>query len=152
VTRSVRRDDVGEDTASTDTPGAHVWWLITDATVPHARCVLNVNEMPAGSGHLLHRHPHADQVLYLARGHGWQLTETGNYEAHEGDAVYVARGDWHGFYNPGPDRLTLVSVYPEVPSGAAAGYEQHPDAASLQPTQRITRRNPSPVRPATAEG
>ncbi len=56
-----------------------------------------------GTGiHVLHRHVGADEMFYVWDGEGSHLEMAGTeHPMRPGDAVFVPRGDWHGFRNGG---------------------------------------------------
>jgi quercetin dioxygenase-like cupin family protein len=49
--------------------------------------------------HLLHRHPNAEQIMYVLEGACLALSEGGAMRLGEGDAVFIAPGEWHGVRN-----------------------------------------------------
>jgi quercetin dioxygenase-like cupin family protein len=108
-----------------DTAGTHVWWLLTRETVGARSLVLNTNELHPRTAHRLHRHPHAEQAVYVVSGSGLHLTETGALPVGAGDAIYVPPGEWHGFANPHSAVCTIVSVYGGIGDRREAGYELH---------------------------
>ena len=56
-----------------------------------------------GTGiHVLHRHVGADEMFFVWEGEGSHLEVAGTeHPMRPGDAVYVPRGEWHGFRNTG---------------------------------------------------
>lgn len=56
-----------------------------------------------GTGiHVLHRHVGADEMFFVWEGEGSHLEVGGTeHPMRPGDAVYVPRGEWHGFRNTG---------------------------------------------------
>ena len=90
------------------------------------RIILLSSELPPGKVHLLHRHPNAEQIMYLLEGSCLALSEGEPVRLNEGDAVFIAQGEWHGVCND-TDRpvLTLV-IYAGAGTLEEAGYEEHP--------------------------
>ena len=88
--------------------------------------ILLSSELPPGRVHMLHRHPNAEQIMYVAEGSCVALSEGEPVRLKEGDAVFIARDEWHGVRNDS-DRpaLTLV-IYSGAGSLEEAGYEEHP--------------------------
>ena len=88
--------------------------------------ILLSSEIPPGKVHLLHRHPNAEQIMYVVEGSCVALSEGEPVRLKEGDAVFISRGEWHGVRND-TERLALTLV---IYSGAGtleeAGYEEHP--------------------------
>jgi quercetin dioxygenase-like cupin family protein len=124
-----RRDVPPDRNAATrpDTAGTDVWWLIDRSTAGADSIVLNTNELPPGTAHRLHRHPYAEQAVFVVAGRGVHLTESGGVEVVAGDAVHVPAGEWHGFANPHQRVCTILSIYGGVGDRSEAGYESHPD-------------------------
>ena len=89
--------------------------------------ILLSSELPPGTVHLLHRHPNAEQIMYVLEGSCVALSEGDSVRLKEGDAVFIGRGEWHGVSNEGTERsaLTLV-IYSGAGSLEEAGYEEHP--------------------------
>ena len=90
------------------------------------KIILLSSEIPSGKVHLLHRHPNAEQIMYVLQGSCLALSEGEPVRLKEGDAVFIAQGEWHGVRND-TDRLavTLV-VYAGAGTLEEAGYEEHP--------------------------
>ena len=61
--------------------------------------ILLSSELPPGKAHLLHRHPNAEQIMYVLEGACLALSEGGAMRLGEGDAVFIAQGEWHGVRN-----------------------------------------------------
>jgi quercetin dioxygenase-like cupin family protein len=73
--------------------------------------------------HELHRHPNCEEVVYVLQGSGLHLQDGDPVRVEQGDALYIGRGEWHGFHND-TDRITsLIGVYGGVGSLEEAGYE-----------------------------
>lgn len=92
------------------------------------RMILLSSEIPPGKVHLLHRHPNAEQIMYVVEGSCVALSEGEPVRLEEGDAVFIAQGEWHGVRNESSERaaLTLV-IYSGAGSLEEAGYEEHPN-------------------------
>jgi len=90
------------------------------------KIILLTSEIPPGKVHLLHRHPNAEQIMYVLQGSGLALSEDQPVRLKEGDAVFIAQGEWHGVRNDtGRPAVTLV-VYAGAGTLEEAGYEEHP--------------------------
>lgn len=83
----------------------------------------NVTEFPPNRWHELHRHPHAEEYFYVVRGSGLHLTEDEPVRLAEGDLVFVARNEWHGFANDTDEPVLAVTVMGGVAHYRGAGYE-----------------------------
>lgn len=108
--------------------GMHVWWLVDRDHGGAETALLTVTEFPAGRSHELHRHPNAEEFLYILEGAGLHVTEAGSVRHEEGQVVFVSRNEWHGFTNDGDRPVKLVSVISGVATYDDAGYEVHPGA------------------------
>jgi uncharacterized RmlC-like cupin family protein len=82
----------------------------------------SIAEFGPGGEHKLHRHPNCEQATFLLTGNGEHLTQSGSVPQEPGDAVYIAKDEWHGFRNTGSDIATLVTLH-SVGTLAEAGYE-----------------------------
>jgi quercetin dioxygenase-like cupin family protein len=90
------------------------------------KIILLSSEIPSGKVHLLHRHPNAEQIMYVLQGSCLALSEGEPVRLKEGDAVFIAQGEWHGVRNDtGRPTVTLV-VYAGAGTLEEAGYEEHP--------------------------
>jgi quercetin dioxygenase-like cupin family protein len=105
-----------------DLSGARVLSLITSATVGSQRGMLSLAEFAPGGEHKLHRHPNCEQATFLLTGKAEHLTPHGSVHQEAGDAVYIAKDEWHGFRNTGIDTARLVTLH-SVATLAEAGYE-----------------------------
>jgi quercetin dioxygenase-like cupin family protein len=90
------------------------------------KIILLTSEIPSGKVHLLHRHPNAEQIMYVLQGSCLALSEGEPVRLKEGDAVFIAQGEWHGVRNE-TDRLAVTLViYAGAGTLEEAGYEEHP--------------------------
>jgi quercetin dioxygenase-like cupin family protein len=90
------------------------------------RIILLSSELPPGKVHLLHRHPNAEQIMYVLEGSCLALSVGEPVRLNEGDAVFIAQGEWHGVRNDtGRPAITLV-IYAGAGTLEEAGYEEHP--------------------------
>ena len=104
--------------------GLRVWWLIDRAGAGSTEVVFNVTEFSPGKTHGLHRHPHAEEVLYVLRGEGLHLSEGEPVRQRAGEVVFIPRGEWHGFANDSERPTTVIAVFGGVGSYDEAGYEE----------------------------
>jgi quercetin dioxygenase-like cupin family protein len=103
--------------------GLRVWWLIDRTGAGSTQVVFNVTEFSPGKTHGLHRHPNAEEVLYVLRGEGLHLSEGEAVRQVEGEVVFIPRGEWHGFANDSERPTTVIAVFGGVGSYEEAGYE-----------------------------
>lgn len=81
-------------------------------------------------GHALHRHPKAEEFLYLLEGDASHLTEDGELPMTTGDIALIPASEWHGIWNPRPIPAQGLFGYLGVSSRQGAGYELYPVPSS----------------------
>jgi quercetin dioxygenase-like cupin family protein len=84
------------------------------------------SEFPPGKVHLLHRHPNAEQIMYVLEGSCLALSEGEPVRLDEGDAVFIAQGEWHGVRNDTDQPAVTLVIYAGAGTLEEAGYEEHP--------------------------
>lgn len=100
-------------------PGIETWRLIgAGETGARAGALLLVEYAP-GATHELHRHPHAECAILVLSGRGRHLAEGAEVDEAEGDAIFVAPGEWHGFRNDGDVPAVTLHLF-----GGAGGLEE----------------------------
>ena len=90
------------------------------------RIILLSSELPPGRAHLLHRHPNAEQIMYVLEGSCLALSEGEPVRLSEGDAVFIAQGEWHGVRNDTDQPAVTLVIYAGAGTLEEAGYEVHP--------------------------
>jgi quercetin dioxygenase-like cupin family protein len=90
------------------------------------RVILLTSELPPGKVHLLHRHPNAEQIMYVLEGSCLALSEDEPVRLNEGDAVYIVQGEWHGVRNDTDRSAVTLVIYAGTGTLEEAGYEEHP--------------------------
>ena len=90
------------------------------------RVILLTSELPPGKVHLLHRHPNAEQIMYVLEGSCLALSEGEPVRLNEGDAVFIAQGEWHGVRNDTDQPTVTLVIYAGAGTLEEAGYEEHP--------------------------
>lgn len=88
--------------------------------------VLLSSELPPGKVHLLHRHPNAEQIMYVLEGSCLALSEGEPVRLNEGDAVFIAQSEWHGVRNDTEEPAVMLVIYAGAGTLEEAGYEEHP--------------------------
>lgn len=104
-----------------------VQFLIDQNTANSDKLVLGYTVLPPGALHDRHRHFHADEFLFVLKGHGYIYTDDGTETSGEGDVVFTERGHWHGFNNTSDEDVILVWGWSGAGSLEAAGYEVSTD-------------------------
>jgi quercetin dioxygenase-like cupin family protein len=84
---------------------------------------------PVG-GHALHRHPVAEEFLYIRDGRASHLMEEGTLPMEPGDIAFIPAGEWHGIWHEAPAATQSVFGYLGLTSLAAGGYELPENAAA----------------------
>jgi quercetin dioxygenase-like cupin family protein len=113
--------------------GLHVWWLVDRESCGASGLVVNQTIFPPQKWHSLHRHPHAEEALYIVSGSGLHLSEGEPVRQRAGDVVYIPAGEWHGFANDTDEPTTVIAFFGGVGAYADAGYEEHPGDANPTP-------------------
>ena len=90
------------------------------------RTILLSAVFPPGKVHLLHRHPNAEQIMYVLEGSCLALSEGEPVRLNEGDAVFIAQGEWHGVRNDTDQLAVTLVIYAGAGTLEEAGYEEHP--------------------------
>ncbi|MDQ3864396.1 MAG: cupin domain-containing protein [Actinomycetota bacterium] len=101
-----------------------------EATGAH-RIILLSSELPPGKVHLLHRHPNAEQIMYVLKGSCTALSEGEPVRLKEGYAVFIAQGEWHGIRNDTDESAVTLVIYAGAGTLEEAGYEEHPQQFEL---------------------
>jgi quercetin dioxygenase-like cupin family protein len=82
---------------------------------------------PGGASHEWHRHPNAEEFVYVVRGHGVVLNDDEEVEVGPGQIVFHPRNTWHGIRNTsGSEEIELIWAWAGGGSKEAAGYEVRP--------------------------
>jgi quercetin dioxygenase-like cupin family protein len=79
-----------------------------------------------GKVHLLHRHPNAEQIMYVLEGSCLALSEGEPVRLKEGDVVFIREGEWHGVRNDTDQQVVTLVIYAGAGTLEEAGYEEYP--------------------------
>jgi putative monooxygenase len=100
-----------------------VRWLVTRETVGATQAVFGVTHFAPGARHDVHRHERAEEVEYLIAGCGVARVGAQSILMAAGDAVFVPRNDYHGFYNTSETETAVMAwCYAGAASLEEAGY------------------------------
>jgi len=101
-----------------------VRWVCTEDTMGSQLATVGHTIFgPGGGAHELHRHPNAEEILYVVRGHGVAISGDEEFEIGPGDLIFVPKGDVHYFKNTHPtEELETLWIYAGAPSLKKAGY------------------------------
>jgi quercetin dioxygenase-like cupin family protein len=95
------------------------------------RIILLSSELPPGKVHLLHRHPNAEQIMYVLEGSCLALSEGERVRLKEGgDTVFIAQGEWPGVRNDTDEPTVTLVIYAGAGTLKEAGYEEYCGATS----------------------
>jgi len=92
-----------------ETYGAFRVTAITRGTALEDLLGLDLVTIPAGVTTEVHRHPHAENVVYILSGDATALIDHVVYRVAEGDRLRIGKGVYHGF-KTSETPLTFVSV------------------------------------------
>ena len=120
------RDVAAQVMTKPDQEGLIVSNIINREVAGARRIILLSSELPPGKVHLLHRHPNAEQIMYVLEGSCLALSEGEPVHLKEGDAVFIAQGEWHGVRNDTDQPAVTLVIYAGAGSLEEAGYEEHP--------------------------
>jgi uncharacterized cupin superfamily protein len=76
--------------------------------------------------YLLHRHPNAEQIMYVLEGSCLALSEGEPVRLNQGDAMFITQGDWHGVRNDTDQAASTLVIYAGAGTLEEAGYEEPP--------------------------
>ena len=109
-----------------DQEGLIVRNVVSKDSTGGRKIILLSSEIPSGKVHLLHRHPNAEQIMYVLQGSCLALSEGEPVRLKEGDAVFIAQGEWHGVRNDTDQPAVTLVIYAGAGTLEEAGYEEHP--------------------------
>ena len=124
------RVNTPEDPAIPTRPGwegMHVWWLIDRQHGGSRHALFNLTVFPPSKSHEVHRHPSAEEFLFVLEGSGLHLSESDPVPLAAGEVAYIPKGEWHGFANDSDTPTTVVTVLAGISSYEDAGYEVLPE-------------------------
>ena len=120
------RDVAGQVMTKADQEGLIVRNVINKDDAGARRIILLSVELPPSTVHLLHRHPNAEQIMYVLEGSCLALSEGEPIHLKEGDAAFIAKGEWHGVRNDTDQPAVTLIIYAGAGTLEEAGYEEHP--------------------------
>ena len=120
------RDVAAQVMSKPDQEGLIVRNVVNKDNTGGRKIILLSSEIPPGKVHLLHRHPNAEQIMYVVEGSCLALSEGESVRLKEGDAVFIAQGEWHGVGNDTDRSAVTLVIYAGAGTLEEAGYEEHP--------------------------
>ena len=82
---------------------------------------MGTQSLPAGSGILVHKHDHTEELLYVTDGTGTALLGEEFLEVTADTKIWVPPGTWHGIENPDSDMHVIWVVTPPGLDGFMRG-------------------------------
>jgi len=73
---------------------------------------LGTQQVTAGAGVPVHRHPQADESFYVLEGSGAVTLNDVRHSFGKGATIFIPRNTWHGFENPDHELLFLWIMTP----------------------------------------
>ena len=110
------RDVAAQVMTKPDQEGLIVRNVVNKDATGARRIILLSSELPPGKVHLLHR----------LEGSCLALSEGERVRLKEGDAVFIAQGEWHGVRNDTDQPTVTLVIYAGAGTLKEAGYEEHP--------------------------
>jgi mannose-6-phosphate isomerase-like protein (cupin superfamily) len=89
-------------------------------------------DMPRGSGILVHRHDRTEETLFVHEGSGTFILGDQRIHVEKGSTIYVPRETWHGMENPDSDVRLVFVVTPPGLEGFFRGMFWEPGKAPKQ--------------------
>lgn len=68
---------------------------------------------PKGSGTIVHRHDHTEEILFVHRGSGKAIIEDDTINVSAGSTLFIPPGIWHGIENPDDSIHILFATTPQ---------------------------------------
>jgi quercetin dioxygenase-like cupin family protein len=128
-TASIATAPVAEDlTADEGWVNMRVQFLIDADQAGAERMVAGRTVLPpGGASHEWHRHPNAEEFVYVIRGNGVVLNDDEQVPVGPGQIVFHPANTWHGVRNTSDtEEMELLWAWAGASSKAAAGYEVRP--------------------------
>jgi quercetin dioxygenase-like cupin family protein len=102
-----------------------VQFLLDQANAGASRMVVGRTVFPPGdSSHEYHRHPGAEEFVFVLRGEGVVMNGEEEIHVRAGQMVFHPRNIWHGFRNPSEtEEVEVLWAWGGAGSKEAAGYE-----------------------------
>jgi quercetin dioxygenase-like cupin family protein len=114
-----------------DAEGVLVRRFVDNEQAGATTVTMSVIDMPVGTVHRLHRHPNAEQIVYVQSGTVEHLTPEGRTPLTAGEFVFIKANEWHGVGNPADVPAMTVVVVGLMPGEVTIGYEAHPQQYEL---------------------
>jgi mannose-6-phosphate isomerase-like protein (cupin superfamily) len=87
-------------------------FIKVDPTKGSSSLALGTQQVPVGAGIRVHQHARMDEIFYVVEGAGTVILDDARYAVEKGATVFIPKGAWHGFENPGRELLLVWGVTP----------------------------------------
>ena len=87
---------------------------------------MGTQDMPPGSGILVHKHDRTEEILYVTEGTGTLILGDQRIRVEQDTTIWVPPGTWHGVENPDDQMHILWFVTPPGLDGFFRGMFWHP--------------------------
>ena len=81
--------------------------------------------MPRGTGILIHRHEHDEEILSVHRGNGIAVIDGDNIPISERSTLFIPPVTWHGVNNPTDSMNILFIVTPQARKRFSGPWQLH---------------------------
>jgi quercetin dioxygenase-like cupin family protein len=122
----------GEQREFRTRPGTTFTLQIDSRNGGSKQMVVLKEDMAPGDRIPTHRHPHADELIFVQSGTGRVTLGDKVQEVQSGAVVFIPRDTWIGMENVGKGQLTVTAVFSE------SGYEEYLRAISVLKGQPVT--------------
>ena len=85
--------------------------VTSSALTPSTKLALGTATFPVGGGHGRHRHPNAEEIIYLVQGKARQGLEDNEYEMNPGDTIHIPQNAVHFTKNIGGGELVILVAF-----------------------------------------
>lgn len=92
-------------------PHCVLQWHCHAENTPSKNLAVGTATFPVGGGHGRHRHPNAEEVIYLVKGKARQGLEGEEFEMNPGDAIHIPQNAVHYTKNIGDGELVILVVF-----------------------------------------
>lgn len=89
--------------------GPHEWLSRPGLTAAENLLLVRVR-MPPGRAHQFHRHPEAEEIIYVIEGTAEQWVGEESRRMVAGESAHIPRDVVHGTYNAGDDTLVFLAI------------------------------------------
>lgn len=97
-----------EDAAVVQTPFADILWHCHAQNSTLGHLAFGTATFPKGGGHASHRHPNAEEFIYVVSGKATQAVVDETFDMGPGDCAHIPRDAVHSTMNVGDGELVIL--------------------------------------------